>query len=205
MLCLFSYFCGSVPFGKIVGNLKIADLKTADVQKLGSGNIGATNVFRTLGWEKGLITFLLDFGKGALPVYLGIYILPRFLTIKLDPQLTGGLALFFALIGSIFPVWLKFKGGKGVSVFIGGLLILIGWKMWLIMIACWFIVFFFIAKRIVSLANLILVGVFMITGIFWLPLNLCWFAILAPSLIFLSHLENIKRLIEGKEPPLNIP
>ena len=104
---LYSYFCGSIPFGllltKFFGNL--------DVRKIGSGNIGATNVLRTGNKFLAAITLLLDISKGYFPVLI---------TIKYFPELVQ-LACLITFLGHIFPIWLKFNGGKGVATYLGAI------------------------------------------------------------------------------------
>jgi glycerol-3-phosphate acyltransferase PlsY len=105
ILVMFAYLCGSIPFGKIVGKFS-----GIDIQKYGSGNIGFANVARMLGWKAGAIVLISDVGKGLIPViiaqqYLGTY---QVLAVALA-----------AVAGHIFPVWLKFKGGKGIATGLG--------------------------------------------------------------------------------------
>ncbi len=101
----FSYLCGSVPFGFILTNLFIKK----DIRKIGSGNIGATNVLRTGNKYLALITLLLDIFKGYLPILITLKYFPEFIELSC-------LATF---LGHLFPVWLKFKGGKGVATYLG--------------------------------------------------------------------------------------
>ena len=104
---LCSYLAGSIPFGYLIGRWNGKDIRT-----LGSGNIGATNVTRVIGKGWGRLCFALDFLKGFLPV----------LTVKLltGSTLYAAIAVFCTVIGHMLPVWLKFKGGKGVSTAAGG-------------------------------------------------------------------------------------
>ena len=102
---LFGYFLGSIPFGLIL--TKISGL--GDIRKIGSGNIGATNVLRLSGWKLGLLTLFLDFAKSIITLKYTISINPDFFA-------SASIALF---LGHVFPIWLKFKGGKGIAVFIG--------------------------------------------------------------------------------------
>jgi glycerol-3-phosphate acyltransferase PlsY len=201
-LCLISYLFGSVPFGKIIGGLKLGNLKRIDVQKAGSGNIGAANLFRTAGVLKGLITAALDVWKGAIPVFLAIYILPKFQHFLPSYWLIV-LAIVFTMLGSIFPVWLKFKGGKGVSVLIGGLLMILGWKIWLIVMGCWLIILIFVTKKIVSAASLILVGSLPALAFLWPFPVLIFLSLPVTILVLWGHRENLERLVKGEEKPLD--
>jgi len=101
----FSYLCGSIPFGLILTNLLIKK----DIRKIGSGNIGATNVLRTGNKYLALVTLLLDVFKGYLPILIAI---------KYFPELIE-LSCIAAFLGHLFPIWLKFKGGKGVATYLG--------------------------------------------------------------------------------------
>ncbi len=107
MFLIFSYIMGSIPTGFIVYKLKKKD----DVRKSGSGNTGATNILRTCGGKAALVTLLIDFLKGAITVTYGI------IHFKYTPIIIAGGSL--AVIGHIFPIWLKFRGGKGVATFSG--------------------------------------------------------------------------------------
>jgi len=105
VVILFSYICGSIPFGyllsKFFGNI--------DVRKVGSGNIGATNVLRTGNKILALLTLLLDVFKGYIPIIISLKYFPEFIQ----------LACIFTFLGHLFPFWLKFKGGKGVATYLG--------------------------------------------------------------------------------------
>ena len=130
LLVPLGYFCGSIPFGVLITSL----VTGKDVRAEGSGNIGATNVARVAGKKLGALVLLLDAAKGSLPVLLGLWLSP------VDPVLHGAIG-GAAFLGHVFPVWLKFKGGKGVATALGVLLVLlpisagIGFVTWLIVLA----------------------------------------------------------------------
>ncbi|MBF96627.1 MAG: Glycerol-3-phosphate acyltransferase [Alphaproteobacteria bacterium MarineAlpha9_Bin4] len=126
ILILVSYLVGSIPFGFLIFKFKNKD----DIRKYGSGNIGATNVNRLLGKKLGLITLLLDFLKTFLISFL------IFVMFGADAASISG---FFSVIGHMFPIWLKFKGGKGVASFLG-LLSIISWPLSLIFCIVWLII-----------------------------------------------------------------
>tara|TARA_Y100000590_G_scaffold444615_1_gene575589 strand:+ start:1296 stop:1931 length:636 start_codon:yes stop_codon:yes gene_type:complete len=107
IVLLFSYLSGSIPYGLLLTKI----FYKQDIRKVGSGNIGATNVLRTGNKFLAIITLLLDVLKGYMPVIL---------TIKLFPELVG-LSCIFVFIGHIFSIWLKFKGGKGVATYLGAI------------------------------------------------------------------------------------
>src|SRR5215831_7711456 len=113
LIFLAAYFCGSIPFGLLLGKL----FGATDVRKTGSGNIGATNVARSAGLSAGILTLALDAAKGAAPVFLARRYFPDHAAF----QILAGLG---ALAGHCFPVWLKFHGGKGVATAAGVFLVL---------------------------------------------------------------------------------
>jgi glycerol-3-phosphate acyltransferase PlsY len=130
LLVALGYLCGSIPFGVIITSL----VAGKDVRAEGSGNIGATNVARVAGKKLGALVLLLDAAKGSLPVLLGLWLAPA------EPLLHVAIASA-AFLGHVFPVWLKFKGGKGVATALGVLLVLlpasagIGFVTWVIVLA----------------------------------------------------------------------
>ena len=178
----FSYFSGSIPFGliltKFFGNL--------DVRKIGSGNIGATNVLRTGNKTIGYATLILDVVKAITPVIYVKFYFPEFLYIT-------SLCTF---LGHVFPIWLKFKGGKGVATYVG-ILFAINIYFGLIFITTWLITF--ALSKFSSLSSL--------TASFSVPIYLLiltefdqviFFTIMF-VLIFFTHRENIKRLKNKEE------
>jgi glycerol-3-phosphate acyltransferase PlsY len=194
-VCLGSYLLGSIPFGKIVSKYA----KGIDIQKVGSGNIGGTNVGRILGLRYGALVAGLDAWKGALPVILTMYFFWQNWWLV-------GLAWLFAFLGHLFPVWLKFKGGKGVSVFIGGLLVLTGWKTCLIILGCWLGVFLFLARRKMSAANLIIsAGLLVFITLIPIFLYLTPIVLIMVGLIWWAHRENIQRLLRNEESSIKLP
>jgi glycerol-3-phosphate acyltransferase PlsY len=176
------YLLGAIPFGLIL--TKLAGL--GDLRNIGSGNIGATNVLRT--GRKGLAAFTLalDTGKGAAAVLIGAYYGP-------DMMIVAALG---ALIGHLFPVWLKFHGGKGVAT-AAGLMLALAWPAALISIAIW--LFFAMTFRYSSLAALI--ATLCIPPLsYWLSTpQIAEFSILLTLLIWYRHIPNIRRLLNGTE------
>lgn len=212
---VISYLIGSIPFGLLIGKMK-----GIDVRKEGSGNIGATNVTRVVGKGWGKLCFVLDFLKGALPVLVVSYLTPKelfpFLTNLLpaacqqymnqlpDPlAVLPSLAAFATVSGHIWPIYLKFKGGKGVSTAAGAILALS--PLALIGAALVWVITFF-TSRYVSLASILAAGSM---PIFLIVLSLCKvnkasipeiiLFILLAILTVLKHSSNIKRLREGTE------
>jgi len=179
---LAGYLLGSIPFGVVLTRL----VGLGDIRAIGSGNIGATNVLRTGHKGLALATLVLDGGKGALAVLLaGHY----------GPDITV-LSAAGAFIGHIFPVWLKFKGGKGVATFVG-IVLALHWPVGLMTAGTW--LFVAAVFRYSSLAALI--AALLTPGYFWMMgyRQISELAFLLAILIFLRHHENIRRLIAGTE------
>ena len=183
---LFTFFCGyllgSIPFGLIL--TKLAGL--GDVRKIGSGNIGATNVLRTGNKGLALATLLLDAGKGLAAALLG----------KMYGLDIAVLASLGAFVGHLFPVWLKFRGGKGVATFFG-VLFGLAWPTALMALGTWLLVA--ALSRYSSLAAL--VTAFLAPFYSWVmkDYQLAELYVILGILIFVRHQENIRRLWAGTE------
>jgi len=187
LLVVFGYLLGSIPFA-LLYSLYIAG---EDVREMGSGNIGATNVGRNFGWLAGILVLALDFAKGALPVYAVFYSLGS------AELLIATLAGAGAVFGHVFPVYLLFRGGKGVATSAGVFAVLLPWAT----LAA--IMFFLIAlsSRHMAVASL--------TGATALPIVSIivygpdhpgvYAAFLLALVVFVRHRGNIKRLWEGRE------
>lgn len=191
LLILSSYLSGSIPFGLIVYYL----LKGDDIRKYGSKNIGATNVLRNAGAIPGVTVFVLDVLKGFLPVFIA-----GFLGISSETWTITVIAVA-AVVGHMFPVWLGFKGGKGVATAVGVFLAL-SWSLALFALALFIISV--LITRVVSLSSLIATGLFALLSFVigpWLNMSfeLQIASLVVSSLIFVKHHENIKRLIQGTE------
>ena len=182
---LAAYFIGAVPFGLIFAWMAGA----GDVRKLGSGNIGATNVLRTGNKLAAAATLVFDAGKGYVAVMLAQD------TLGLPPFVA--VAALGAFIGHLFPVWLGFRGGKGVSTFIG-IVFALDYEVALFTSVSWIVVAR--ATRYSSLAALVSTGLtpvyFAIFG------DTLWSALTAilTLMIFIAHRANIVRLVKGNEP-----
>ena len=182
IVSILSYFIGSIPFGLLIAKF----FKLGDVRKIGSGNIGATNVLRTGNKLAASITLFFDIFKGSLALILTKYYFNDLMF----------LSFIFVYLGHIFPIWLKFKGGKGVATFIGGLLI-INFKICSLFLFTWII----IAKlfKISSLSALIS---FLIIFIYSTIFEGRDFIILMSFFLiinFFTHRQNILRMIKGEE------
>jgi glycerol-3-phosphate acyltransferase PlsY len=181
---LFGYLLGSIPFGLIFTRLAGA----GDVRKIGSGNIGATNVLRTGNRWAAAGTLLFDGGKGAVAVLLARHFAND------QVAVFAGLGAF---LGHLFPIWLGFKGGKGMATFLGVTLALF-WPVGLLALATWLVAA--LIWRMSSLSALIaaaLTPVYM--ALFHHPLFAMLDLVLV-VLIFAMHRENIRRILSGKEP-----
>jgi len=186
------YLLGSIPFGVIATRLGGA----GDVRKIGSGNIGATNVLRTGRKDLALITLIGDGGKGALAVFLAWWFTrtgPEAAQAVLT-SLAGGAAF----LGHVFPVWLGFKGGRGVATFFGTLLAA-AWPVGMLAGLAWLA--FAVIFRISSLAALAAAAlaplfVFMTDR----PHPIAVLAMFMAVLIYIRHIDNIRRLLKGEEP-----
>jgi glycerol-3-phosphate acyltransferase PlsY len=186
------YLLGSIPFGVIATKLGGAP----DVRSIGSGNIGATNVLRTGRKDLAAITLLGDGGKGAVAVLIA-WLATRESTLPAQSSLTA-LAGGAAFLGHLFPVWLGFKGGKGVATFFGTLLAA-AWPVGLLAGATWILMAFLF--RISSLAALTAaalapVYVFLVGR----PTPIAYLALFMAILIYVRHTPNIRRLLKGEEP-----
>lgn len=180
---IIGYLCGSVPFGLFL--TRAAGL--GDIRNIGSGNIGATNVLRTGNRWLAAATLVLDAAKAALPVLVARYYWG---------EQAAMLAAIGAFLGHCFPVWLGFKGGKGVAVMIGSLLAL-SWPVGLIFCAVWLVIAF--AQKMSSLAALTAaatapVFAYVVVGE-WLAAATAVMALL----LYVQHRENILRLMRGTE------
>jgi glycerol-3-phosphate acyltransferase PlsY len=184
---LVGYICGSIPFGRLL--TRAAGL--GDVRSIGSGNIGATNVLRTGNKKIAALTLFLDGLKGAVPVLL--------LTHFGGPQ-AGMIAGLAAMVGHIFPLWLGFKGGKGVATSLGVLFGLC-WPLGLIFIALWLALAF--TFRMSSVAGLVTSALTPLWAYLWWPDFVLPTALIAIA-IWIMHRANIGRLMKGEEPKIDL-
>ena len=192
------YLLGSIPFGVVA--TKAAGI---DIRSIGSGNIGATNVLRTGRKDLAAITFIGDTGKGAAAVGLA-FLITYFLGLdREDRQVAMALSGAAAFLGHLFPVWLKFKGGKGVATFLGTLFAAC-WPMGLIAGALWLLTAFIF--RISSLSALVAAALVVPVGLLMPyadpPYAFCGMALFMAVLIYIRHADNIRRLLKGEEPKI---
>lgn len=200
--CAVAYLLGSIPFGYLLVRI----VRHQDVRATGSGNIGATNVARSGGKALGLLTLLLDCLKGVAAVLIAFGIARHSLTPYLATAETraaafnlAAAAATFAILGHVFPVWLGFRGGKGVATALGVFLVLSPRS-----VACALVVFAaaFALTRFVSLSSILAAATIPITFILLSPTRAPWtiaafFGI--PLLVIAKHHSNIRRLLAGTE------
>jgi len=181
---LGAYLLGSIPFGVVITRA----LGLGDVRRIGSGNIGATNVLRTGNKAAAAATLLLDAGKGAVAVLIARAI---------AGEDAAQLAALMSFLGHLFPVWLGFKGGKGVATFLGTMLAL-AWPIGLACCATWLVVVFL--TRISSASALVASA----GSAVWLwvlgPRSMIVLALALAALVWLRHGANIRRILAGTEP-----
>ena len=182
IIIVLSYLIGSIPFGFLLTKVFLKK----DIREIGSGNIGATNVLRTGNKLLGYGTLILDIFKAVIPVLIIKYQYPEFLFLS-------SLSIF---LGHVFPIWLKFKGGKGVATYLG-ILFCINYILGFIFIISWFLIF--LISKYSSLSSLIASLTIPIYHFFIIDNENYYFFIILFILIFYTHRKNIKRLINNTE------
>jgi len=193
LIFLGAYLLGSIPFG-----LLVAKSRGVDIRNVGSKNIGATNVWRVMGRKWGLLTFFFDFIKGLVAVLAAKWVAWLGLELMLSANGAGIVAAIAVILGHNFPVWLKFKGGKGVATSLGVVFGLVpiaaalGFTLWIIL---------FFTTRYVSVASIFAAISVPIFAWFFYPgqTSLIGISAVAAALIVLRHKANIQRLLNGTE------
>ena len=209
---IFSYLLGSVPFGLLIGFMKGVDIRSA-----GSGNIGATNLGRVLGGIKWFMyAFILDFAKGAAAPLLFLFVVKSLVTPDTNlvaffidkPEYCMVIYSFFAILGHIFPIYLKFKGGKGVATGAGIIVVLAPIAFGICLIAFLFVV---LLTRMVSVSSIIASFVLVISHFalnfdhaFDSKLPITLFCIITMLLIVFRHRTNIINIFNGTEVRVNL-
>ncbi|MBT4879869.1 MAG: glycerol-3-phosphate 1-O-acyltransferase PlsY [Alphaproteobacteria bacterium] len=182
---IIGYALGSIPFGLLL--TKVTGHK--DIRTTGSGNIGASNVLRTSNKFLALLTLLLDGGKGGLAVWLC-------LSLGFSPLA----AMAGAVLGHVFPLWLSFKGGKGVATYIG-CLVFFHWPIGLLAFATW--VFFLIVTKYASVASLVAVALSpLYLYLFGESATAVFVSVVLSAIVFFRHSQNILRLRSKQEPKI---
>ena len=187
LILSISYFIGSIPFGFLLTKIFLKK----DIREIGSGNIGATNALRTGNKLSGYSTLALDIGKAVILLLIIKFNFSEYLFIS-------SIAIF---LGHVFPIWLKFKGGKGVATYVG-ILFCINIYLAVIFIITWF--FVFIISKYSSLASMVASLLVPLSSYFFLNDINYYFYIILFLLILITHRENIKRLKNNTESKTNI-
>jgi acyl phosphate:glycerol-3-phosphate acyltransferase len=183
-----AYLLGSIPFGYLL----VRFFRKEDIRALGSGNIGATNVARSGAKGLGILTLLLDLGKAYLAVKIAQHLAPG----NYDLAVAAAIA---AILGHIFPIWLGFRGGKGVASALGVFLALT-WPSALSILAVFIVVF--LLTRYVSLASIVASASFPLFAFHFVPQRtpiVIFGFLFIPILIIVKHHQNIRRLLSGTE------
>ena len=187
LVILFAYLIGSIPFGIIISKI----MGLGNLRNIGSGNIGATNVLRTGNKLAAILTLIFDLLKGAIAVIITYYVFN---------DTTAQIAALASFLGHCFPIWLKFKGGKGVATFIGISLALY-WPAGILICLTWVLTAFL--SRVSSLSALIS----SLSSILWVWIlgvpSAVFVMTVLTILIWFRHIENIKRIIKNTEPKIN--
>jgi glycerol-3-phosphate acyltransferase PlsY len=186
LTAVLAYLLGSVPFGIVITRA----LGLGDLRKIGSGNIGATNVLRTGSKGAALATLLLDAGKGGIAVLIARALLAE------DAAQLAGLASF---LGHLFPVWLGFRGGKGVATFLG-ILLALAWPVGLAACASWLAGA--LLSRISSVGALVAAAVTPVWLVVLGESRMLVLIVLLGILVIVRHASNIRRIRAGTEPKI---
>ena len=184
LVAVLAYLLGSVPFGLVITRA----MGLGDLRQIGSGNIGATNVLRTGSKAAAAVTLLLDAGKGAVAVLIARAAVG---------EDAAQLAALCSFLGHLFPIWLRFRGGKGVATFIGTLLAL-AWPVGLATCATWAVAA--LVTRISSLAALCAAALSSLWLVVFHQGQMILLVIILTLLVYARHWANLKRIKQGTEP-----
>ena len=184
LTAVLAYLLGSVPFGIVITRA----MGLGDLRQIGSGNIGATNVLRTGNKRAAMATLLCDAAKGGIAVLIARWLLA---------EDAGQIAGLFAFLGHLFPVWLKFRGGKGVATFLG-ILLALNWHVGLAVCATWAVSA--AVTRISSIAALVAAASTAMWMLYFGSGRFLLLALVLTLLISVRHAENLKRIKAGTEP-----
>ncbi|RLE08787.1 acyl-phosphate glycerol 3-phosphate acyltransferase [Candidatus Aerophobetes bacterium] len=192
LMLLSSYLLGSIPCGYLMGKIQ----KGIDIRNFGSGNIGTTNVLRSLGFLPAIGVLAGDMGKGIASVYMGFLLAPF---VGINSQVAGGLAGLSSIVGHNWPIFLKFKGGKGVATSAGVFLILTPFPFIFSLGVMVLIVSF---TRYVSLGSMIAAVSLPLFVLLWIKDYRLWYFVLTgivAGCVLFRHRSNIARLLRGEE------
>ena len=184
LVFILAYLCGSIPSAYLIGK----SLGGIDIRKSGSGNVGSTNALRSLGFKGGLIVFFMDAVKGFLPAYLGTW---------LGGDIIGFCLGLTAIVGHIFPVWLHFKGGKGVATSFGVLLAVVPASAMIGISTCLIVA---TITGYVSLGSILAaISIPVTLGLIYHNWQLLLLSLTLVILVIYKHKTNIKRLLANEE------
>ena len=184
LIATFAYLLGSIPFGLLITRA----MGLGDLRQIGSGNIGATNVLRTGNRPAAAATLILDGAKGAVAVLIAR---------ALSGEDAAQLAALSAFLGHLYPVWLRFKGGKGVATFLGTLLAL-AWPVGLATCATWAVAA--LLTRTSSLAALTAAALATLWLMIFQQGQMIFLVMILTLLVYIRHWENLRRIKAGTEP-----
>ena len=197
LISLFSYLLGSLNFGVI-----LSKVKGEDVREKGSGNAGTTNMLRNYGKGLAALTIIGDMAKVAVAILISVFICKKLGIINEAQPYPAEMYVkcfsgLFCVIGHIFPVFFRFKGGKGVATS-GGMVFMIDWRIALILLAVFIIVV--AVTKYVSLGSLIMAALYpILIYIFFTDLAFAAVSLIFTAIVFIAHRENIKKLINHNE------
>lgn len=196
---IWAYLLGSIPTAVWVGRAWY----NIDVREHGSKNAGATNTFRVLGKKPGIFVLVIDILKGAIAVLVPFFVIDLFPDLSLDADIVQIIAAVFAVIGHIFPIFVGFRGGKGVATSLG---IIFGIQPLSALICLGIFLIVFIASKYVSLGAITAAVVFPITVFLHQPdsTEMQIFSILLGLAVIVAHKKNIGRLLKGEENKMNL-
>lgn len=181
---LFAYLCGSIPFGLIISKM----VKNIDIRDYGSHNIGSTNVTRTMGKKWGALVLLLD----GLKAVLALLIVKNFYS---SSQLVIGFTTFIIVVGHVFPVWLNFKGGKGIACILFSLFV-IDYRLGFLFLIVWLLMFLLFRISALSALTAVVattIGAYFVSEMYFMMM------VSLGVLTFYKHKENINRILSGEE------
>ncbi len=202
---ILAYLIGSIPFGVLLAKI----YKVGDLRQIGSGNIGATNMLRAGGRNLAIATLTLDMAKG----YIAVLVCETIMQIMLKGRFTSSSGItvdinqlhyffgFYAVVGHVWPIWLNYKGGKGVATALGALLAF-SLPVGMLAMACWLVAFS--ATQISSLSALVSVFLAPFLCYYYLNKSAAIATLLIMLVVFFRHKDNIKRLLQGTEPKSNL-
>ena len=185
LVLVAAYLLGSIPFSFLVGRA----FGVADVRRVGSGNVGATNVLRSAGKTAGLLALVLDTAKGAAASLIALWLVP-------DRPTVAALAAVMAVLGHMYPVWLRFQGGKGVAAGLGAFAPLVPKAA---MAATGVFLLTLMATRYVSISSIVGTATLATLAFVFGSPAVAWAATLTAVLVVVRHRSNLKRLQDGSE------